>query len=223
MKIVCYTCITGGYDALLQPSLLNIGIDFICFSDIAIANSLAWKIRPIPKELSYLSNVKKQRIIKICPHRYLKEYDISIWVDGNIQVVGDMLKFANEYDFEKTSLYTRIHPQRNCIYKEAQACIAIKKDLKQTIEAQVNRYKLEGYPENAGMYETGVILRKHNDMKCQLVCNLWASELLKGSHRDQLSFNYACWKSHFLPGCLKNEFKLVGSNAGKFRLCRHGQ
>ena len=24
--------------------------------------------------------------------------------------------------------------------------------------------------------------------------NLWASELINGSHRDQLSFNYALWR-----------------------------
>jgi len=46
----------------------------------------AWKLRPIPEELKHLSNVKKQRVIKICPHRYLKEYDISIWVDGNLEI-----------------------------------------------------------------------------------------------------------------------------------------
>ena len=43
-----------------------------------------WKLLPIPDELKHLNNVKKQRIVKICPHRYLKDYDISIWVDGNI-------------------------------------------------------------------------------------------------------------------------------------------
>jgi hypothetical protein len=45
---------------------------------------------PIPKELQYLSDVKKQRVVKICPHRYLKEYDISIWVDGNFSIVGSI-------------------------------------------------------------------------------------------------------------------------------------
>lgn len=82
-KIVCYTCITGGYDSLKDPLVVSKGIDYICFTDNTFLRSKIWQTRLIPKELNYLSNVKKQRIVKICPHRYLKEYDISIWVDGS--------------------------------------------------------------------------------------------------------------------------------------------
>ena len=225
MKICCYTCITGGYDSLKiisgqKPETMQ-QVDFICFTDNDQLKQLDWQIRPIPRELDGLSNVKKQRVLKICPHRWLKEYDISIWIDGSFQIIGDILDFIRQYDLEKSPLYTRIHPQRRCIYDEAKACIALKKDSKDVIEAQLKRYKAEGYPKNAGMAETGIILRKHNSMKCQLLGNLWASELLKGSCRDQLSFNYSCWKMHFLPGCLKNEFKTC--NNGTFRLMSHGR
>ncbi|MBP5784376.1 MAG: DUF616 domain-containing protein [Methanobrevibacter sp.] len=59
-------------------------MDYICFNDKFKDQNGAWKIVPIPDDLKYLSNVKKQRVLKICPHRYLNEYDVSIWVDGNI-------------------------------------------------------------------------------------------------------------------------------------------
>ena len=123
-------------------------------------------MRKIPDDLQFLSNVKKQRIVKICPHRYLKEYDISIWVDGSISVIGDLNTFINQYDLEKNPFYVRIHPSRNCIYDEARACISINKDAKETIEKQVKRYREEGYPEHIGMVETCVLLRKHNGMRC---------------------------------------------------------
>lgn len=227
MKICCYTCITGQYDSLKLVSGQKPGsqVDFICFADDQSLAQLDWRTKPIPEELLGLSKVKQQRILKICPHRFLKGlgYDASIWIDGSIKVLGDLEDFAAEYDLGKNPLYTRVHPQRKCIYEEAKACIALKKDSSDVIESQIERYRAEGYPKNAGMAETGVILRNHNDRRCQLVCNLWASEVLKGSHRDQLSFNYACWKMHFLPGCLKSEFSLHGSNAGKFRLCCHGR
>ena len=83
----------------------------------------------IPDELNGLSQVKQQRVVKICPHRYLKEYDISIWVDGNLEIVGDVRKLVDEYDLDKADLYVRVHPQRNCIYDEAEAVIHYKKDL----------------------------------------------------------------------------------------------
>lgn len=206
-NIVCYTCITGNYDKLKNPKFVSQDIDYICFTDNSAITSNIWQIKPIPKELSYLSNVKKQRIVKLCPHRYLKEYDISIWVDGNIEIQGDLIAFINQYDLEKYPLYVRVHPKRNCIYDEAKECILMFKDTKENIAKQIETYKQEGYPKHIGMVETGILLRKHNTSKCQILCNMWASELLKHSHRDQLSFNYACWKMHFIVGILSNEFK----------------
>ena len=148
-------------------------------------------------------------------------YDASIWIDASFQVVGDIMKFVSQYDLEKTPLYTRVHPHRNCIYEEAKACISLKKDQKKVIEEQVKRYQAEGYPEKVGLAETGILLRNHTDRRCQLLGNLWASEILRGSCRDQLSFNYACWKMHFLPGCLNNEFKATSNQT--FKLKAHGR
>lgn len=217
--IVCYTCVTGGYDSIRQPSVVNKDIDYICFTDDLSINGGIWQLKPIPKDLEFLSNVKKQRIIKICPHRYLKEYDISVWVDGNIKIKRSLIDFINQYDLEKCPLYVRVHPSRKCIYEEAEACIELGKDSKLNIDKQIKAYKVEGYPKNIGMVESCILLRKHNDPKCQMLCNLWASELLKYSHRDQLSFNYACWKMHFIPGILKNEFKTQNDT---FEVANHG-
>lgn len=97
MKCVCYTSVTGGYDKVAEPSVVSAGFDYVCFTDHPF-HSDVWKCLPIPEELQFLSNVKKQRIIKICPHRYLQQYDLSIWVDGNISVIGDLNEFVKQYD-----------------------------------------------------------------------------------------------------------------------------
>ena len=209
-NIVCYTCITGRYDSLKDVLVKPRNIDFICFSDVNF-RSYTWEVRAVPKELCYLSNVKKQRIVKICPHRYLREYDISIWVDGNILVKGDLNKFISQYDLSKTPFYTRIHPKRNCIYDEMEACVRAGKDKKEIMQPQIDKYRAEGYPEYMGMAETNIILRKHNEPDCVKLGNLWASELLKHSHRDQLSFNYACWKLKFLPGYLTKNACIINN------------
>lgn len=209
-SIVCYTCITGGYDALKDVLVKPRNIDFICFSDRNIL-SRTWHVRAVPTELCYLSNVKKQRIVKICPHRYLSEYDISIWVDGNILIKDDLNKFIAQYDLEKVPFYTRVHPKRDCIYDEMEACLQANKDKKETMKLQVDKYRADGYPAHIGMAETNVILRKHNNKDCVMLDNLWASELLKHSHRDQLSFNYACWKQKFLPGYLTKNANIINS------------
>ena len=89
-KKVVYTCITNDYDILNEPKYISLGFDYICFTDNSSLKSDVWQIRPLPKETEGLSEVKKQRFIKINPHLYLKEYDISIWVDGNVELKGDL-------------------------------------------------------------------------------------------------------------------------------------
>lgn len=213
-KIVCYTCITGNYDSLKQPLVISKNIDFICFVDKPelYKNSTIWKIKPIPKELDKLSNVKKQRAIKICPHKYLKEYDISIWVDGSIQIKSDLNDFIKLYDLAKNPLYVRKHLERECIYDEAIICIQMKKDSADTINKQVKKLLNDKYPKKNGLAETNIILRKHNEDLCKKICNEWINMILNGSCRDQLSFDYICWKNNFKYGILDKNKSILNDN-----------
>jgi len=222
VKTVVYTCITGEYDKLRKfrnPS--DPGIDFVCFTD---NQNLAydcenWNIRNIPKELGCYSNVKKQRLLKILPHRFLSDYDISVWVDGNIEILCDISKFLKTVDFEKYSFYTRRHPVRDCIYNEASVVLNLKKDIPSVVEPQMKGYRNDGFPEHYGLAETGITVRRHNEKDCIILDDMWAEEIRKHSHRDQLSLDYARWKSGTGIGYL-----VIGNlrNDKNFRWSRHG-
>lgn len=219
MNNVCiYTCITGNYDKLQEPLVYNKDIDYICFTDDMHIKSRYWNILSMPVELRYLPIIKQQRILKICPHKYLPEYQTSVWIDGNMKICKSIDQFIAEYDLAKCPLYVRIHPARNCIYKEAKAVIEHGKADPAVVKQQIDKYHKEGYPENLGLAETGVLLRAHNDIRCKMLCNTWAEEVLIYSQRDQLSFNYACWKQKFIPGILTNEFN---ANNAFFALTPH--
>ena len=50
----------------------------------------------------YEDPTRNARKYKILPHRFLSEYDISIWIDGNIKVRGDvneLLEYLNDCKF----------------------------------------------------------------------------------------------------------------------------
>lgn len=194
-KQVVYTCITGGYDRLREPKYVSPSIDYICFTDNAKLTSNFWKIRQLPSDLKNLTDVKKQRLIKVLPHKYLSEYDVSLWVDSNIEIVGDLKDFFNKYDLSQKFLYTNKHPSRDCLYREQIAVLRLKKDTYESTNPQIERYREEGFPEHYGLAETNIILRAHKNQKCKTLMNLWGEEILNGSHRDQLSFNYAIWKT----------------------------
>lgn len=131
MKTVVYTCITGGYDVLRPVPDEDAGrFDFVCFTDdMGMETFGQWKLRPMPSELDGLSDIKKQRVVKICPHRYLPEYEASVWIDANIGIVGNLYRFINKnIDFNVYSFWTKIHPSRKTIFEEINACIKYSKD-----------------------------------------------------------------------------------------------
>ncbi len=192
-KKVVYTCITGNYEPLADPVVISDGFDYVCFTDSKDMKSDVWEFRPIPSELSGLTVVKQQRCVKICPHRYLPEYDLSIWVDGSVKLIGELNEFVKDKCGDSVISIPK-HPKRTCIYKEEESVIAIKKDKKANTWPQMLRYKKEGFPANYGLVQSNIVIRKHNDEKCRAFMEDWASEVRRGSKRDQLSFDYVRWK-----------------------------
>jgi hypothetical protein len=59
----------------------------------------------------------------------------------------------------------------------------------------MKKYKTEGFPKNYGLIESTILFRKINDPLVKKTMEVWFSELLNGSFRDQLSFNYAIYKT----------------------------
>lgn len=223
MKISVYTCITNQYDGLRNyRKSHNPNIDFICYTDNPnlIYNDKGWTIKHIPNDLMTFPKVKQQRLMKILPHRYLSNYDISIWVDGNIEIKCDIDDFLKNIDLEKYSFYTRKHPSRNCIYKEAKAVLRYRKDKVNNINSQISEYRKEGFPENFGLVETAVIIRKHNEKDCMILDNRWGKEIIEKSHRDQMSFDYVRWKTGIDIGYFELKKLTVDSN---FRWSKHGK
>lgn len=194
-KNVIYTCITGNYDSLLDPIEISNGFDYVCFTDNPYIKSTIWEIKPIPSELDNLSQIKKQRCIKINPHIYLPEYELSIWVDANVQLKKDVNEYIND-NCTDGCVFIGEHPTRKCIYNEMKIVVSMKKDTEENIKGQRERYKEEGFPKNYGLVQSCIVIRKHNEESCKKLMDCWWNELKNGSHRDQLSFDYSRWKTN---------------------------
>ena len=199
-KIVVYTCISGGYDNLKEVVNTESNIRYICFTDQDI-QSETWEVRRIPEFLNYLEQTKRARCLKILPNLFLEEYEFSVWVDGNIQVIGDINKLVEE----NKKFYFSIpkHPDRICVYEESRAVISLKKDTEEIVNSQIKKYKDLEYPENYGLVQSNVIIREHNNENCVKIGQGWWDELLLNSKRDQLSFNFSIWKKDYKINIIK--------------------
>ena len=87
-KIAIYTCIVGTYDNLMQPQVVYEDCDYICFSDDFYEDKIGvWEIKPIPSAASG-DKVRKSRYVKFKPHEVLENYEYSVWIDSNIQILA---------------------------------------------------------------------------------------------------------------------------------------
>lgn len=205
-NIIIYTAISNNYDTLKEPVEITPNADYVCFSDTDNQNSDIWKIKSFPKD--NLDPVRKCRYVKILPHKIFSEYEYSIWVDASIVIKKDLTKLIKKhFDSKNNKLILSKHPKRDCIYEEANICLKKNKDNKYKIRKQIEFYKNKNYPENNGLVETGVILRKHNNKKIKKIMNDWWELIIKFSSRDQLSFNYATWVNDFSYNLLKINFR----------------
>jgi hypothetical protein len=234
MKVVVYTSIFGGYDNLIQDHFELPGVDFLCFTDCEFT-STTWQVRKaLPMYTDPNRNAKKYKVL---PHRYLSDYDYSIWIDGNIKIVGDVRELLTQklyqlYDHMQVESYDR----RNCIYDEASAILkfgsinsqrypekGIKnwKDNPQLITKQMEKYQAAGYPIQNGLATTPIMVRQHNHPDVIKHNEDWWTEIKYHSKRDQLSFDYVAWKNgfkyDFLVGDSRNNsyFKSMGKHIGK--------
>jgi hypothetical protein len=100
-KVVVYTAIFGGYDFLYEPTVKPNNVDYVCFTDSKDMKSDTWDIRytlPLYNNPE-LKNpaVRNARKYKALPHRFLPEYEYSVWVDGNAQCRGDVNELIGKY------------------------------------------------------------------------------------------------------------------------------
>lgn len=194
-KVAVYTAITGDYDSLETPSVENKDFDYICFTNNPNITSNFWEIR-LMEDDEELDEIRKARKYKILPHKYLSEYDYSIWIDGNFDMIVNIADYVREYS-QNHKLLAIPHEARDCIYDEAEACIELEKDSEDIIEEQMIKYREEGFPEHYGLIASGILFRDHHDPKVIELMETWFNEVRNHSRRDQLSFNYACWKTNF--------------------------
>lgn len=207
-RIAIYTCITGKYDEVLEPLFVPDNCDFYVITDLDLPMGSIWNKIDFLKfpEVETFDNVLKNRYFKFFPHKVFPEYRYSIYIDGNIRVCSDLTEHINR--ISKYGVGCFKHSLRNCAYKEAKACIALKKQTPEKINQLTNYLKNNGFPLDYGLIECNFIVREHNNRECIHLMEEWWEVLIKFAHRDQISFPYILYKN----GISVEEIGTLGGN-----------
>ena len=208
-KIVIYSALFGNYDAI-PPIQKQNQFDYFLFTNIIIKTKTNWTLLKIPNIVNNLNMniVKKQRFIKLHPHLFFKNYDLSIYLDTNLIIYGNITEFLERLLTPKYNIYIFEHPLRNCIYSEILVVIKYKKEKKDISMKVQKRYKMEQFPQKIGLSENCLIIRRHNKKNCINLMEKWWEEIKRFSKRDQLSLNYVLWKSGIKIKYISKKFGL---------------
>lgn len=192
-KLCVYTCITGNYDNLHEIEHPEKNIDYYCFTNNKTLKSKTWKIIRIKN--GSLDNCRLARKIKILGHPLINNhYDISVWTDADVIWQKPISLFVKTY-LKSNPLAIFKHHSRTNIHDEAIICLRLRKDNKEAIQKTLEFYESINYPDNNGLCESTVFIRKLNDPKAIETMQIWFDMVKNYSRRDQLSFNYAIWKT----------------------------
>lgn len=183
-RCVIYTAVAGGYDVVRAPEFFPPDCDFVALSDRAL-DARGWAVRPLLYD--HEDPRRAARHAKLHPHLYFPEYTHSLWIDANIGVRGDVRHFLEALT-DDSAVGAFIHPARNCVFDEGDEWIRRLDPEAEAIGRQLARYRDEGHPAGAGLWETPVMVRRHHDPSCVALMTEWWREIERGSARDQISF-----------------------------------
>lgn len=191
-RVAVFTCITGGFDEFVPPTVIEDGVDYFIYSDISLPASPPYK----QVECRYVdvNSRRTARFVKTHPHFYLRDYDFSVWVDGNIVPTAGILKYVTAVIESEADLGLIAHPIRSSYVDEAEECIRIKADDPTLIEEQKRVYLTEGIPEK-DLIETNVIVSHLKSPRVGKFYDIWWREMSRYSLRDQISVNKALSES----------------------------
>lgn len=197
VKKVVFTCITNRYDNLSELRCLGYthpDWDYVCFtddSDLISAHEFGiWQIRPL--QFTNLDVIRNARRHKIQPHILFPEYEESLYIDGNVNIISPFI--FQEIERRKTDLLIPQHATRKCIYEEFDFLLA-RHVIDVTLgNAQIDRYRKEGFPQNYGLHETNIIYRRHHVPEIISMMEDWLYAIENFTQRDQMSLSYVFWK-----------------------------
>lgn len=224
-EFVVYTVLTGNYEDIIQPQVVDDRFDYVLFSNDSQNSVGIWNVRPIPSVVSR-DNKRLSRYPKTHPESLLSDYKASLYIDANIQILDRWVYERFLQLFEQGIEYAGIQlalTGRDCIYDHAFDMCQWRVEYDHVAIRQCHALYKNGFPHHFGLNENNVIFRIHNE-RMKTVDEEWWNWITNYSRRDQFSYMYCLWKhnveiNYFLPAGEDtrngSHFRLIDHNGRK--------
>ena len=208
-RVCVYTAICGGYDRLKAQPAQSIDCDWLCFTDTPTEQVSNWRIANIsyPPDESSSSRMRAKHF-KVLSHQVFPggwfdiesgvfgstHYDHIIWIDGSVQILRPDLVELMLSSIGDAGWAMFSHPQRNCVYAEAEESAPMVKYRGMKIVEQAAAYRRVGYPVGRGLWSGGLIARRTDAHHLAAINDLWWRENMQWTIQDQISLPVVMWR-----------------------------
>ncbi|AQA20414.1 hypothetical protein BST95_19410 (plasmid) [Halioglobus japonicus] len=168
--------------------------EFVCVSEAAAPPG--WRGAAPVYQAS--SAIEINRYHKFFPHEVFPRAEYSIYVDGNIGVIGDLSPLFRAFVDSGRALALFRHRDRQTVAEEIEACLAMAKfDArdKTAHERQTADYAIDGMPDDRPLTDNAVLFRWHRHEALAPAMALWWDHFQTYTKRDQISLPYVVWKT----------------------------
>lgn len=208
-RIAVYTAEFGVYDDVLDPVIKPDNIDYYLITDSGRSSDSCWKVLDpqdcIPGDYQR-DPLLANRWCKMHPHELFPGYQYSVYIDANYLIVSDFTELVNRMNEYPIAMFK--HKNRQCVYEEVKACMIKKKAGRKALQNHSDLLRQHGVPENYGLLEATVIVRRHHEPVCREIMDHWWKAFLNGSGRDQIALIDALWGLQIQP----EQLGALGSN-----------
>ena len=204
-KIIIYTVITGNYDTIKQPLVVEEGVEYVLFTNNpGIVDAGVWKVLQIPSEqwqgrTERENHILLSRKVKMLPHKYLpKGTEWSIYIDADMLIKEPLTKLIRDLR-EETLFAACRHSYCGSVREEIDDLVTKAMVNATQVENQWQRYVEWGFKDNLGISENGLLIRKHRDARVTQLMELWWEEYQNGCLRDQVRLMPCMYRIDFMP------------------------
>lgn len=195
-RFVVYSAIIGQYDKPLQPLAVDERFDYVLFSDfLPEGKEGVWQV----KKIDYRNPIQPKiaRYVKTHPESLFPEYEASLWMDANIGIASNCVYDRFIELFETNVMIASVkHLAYDCVYDEMFSVLDFLCERENVVLSWGHFLRGREFPKHAGMFETGLLYRKHSAEVVSVFDSIWWHYIEKYSKRDQLSFTVALKDAH---------------------------
>ena len=202
---IIYTVITGNYDTIKQPLVVEEGVEYYLFTNNpGIVDAGVWKVVQIPSEqwqgrTERENNILLSRMVKMLPHKYLPEgAEWSIYIDADMVIKRPLTELLNNLHPETLFAACR-HSYCKSVQEEIEDLLVKNMVQPEQVKEQWQKYTEWGFRDDLGISENGLLIRKHNNQHVQSLMQLWWKEYQQGCLRDQVSLMPCMFRTDFRP------------------------